>query len=185
MLVIKREWNNRLGGWVERKVLKKGDVRKTWSATNKTWDYEIIGDEKWKPKTPKFISKKMLEQKKSTDWITDVITFDEITYYKNHLKKDFENYEDLNDFKRLISLKNYSYYVITELSFFHFYKEYPLKEVYFFEGKLSKLFEDKPNLDRLKYRKSIKIPDSLKKVSNNEYGLITYWVFKDAIVFKN
>jgi len=50
---------------------------------------------------------------------------------------------------------------------------------------LSKLFEDKPNLDRLKYRKSIKIPDSLKKVSNNEYGLITYWVFKDAIIFKN
>jgi len=184
MVKYRREWDVATQAWKQVKILQKGDVRKKWDIKTKTWDYEIIGDENWKPKY-KHITKKMLEQRQSKDWLPDVVTFDTVSDHKEHLKDEFETYNDENDFQKLISLKKYAYYVIVELAFFHFYKYYPLKEVYYYKGKLSDLFEENPQLDRLKYRKTIDLPKSIKKVSNNDFGLITYWVFKDAIVFKN
>lgn len=183
MVKYKQVWDP-IYGYRQVRILQKGDVRKKWIAKSKTWDYEIIGDENWKPKI-EFVSKKMLEQKLSNDWIPDVVTFDEVSKYKNLLKKEFEDYIDENKFQKLISLKKYAYYEIIELAFFYFYKSYPLKEVYYYKNKLSELFVNKPSLDRLKYRKTIELPESIKRISNNDYGLITYWVFKDAIVFKN
>jgi len=180
-MVKNRQWDG--FNWVNKP--KKGSVRKVYVPSSKSWDYEIIGDEKWKPKTPKYFTKKMLEQQLSKNWITSLNTFKEISIHKDNLKDEFENYQNLNDIKKLLTLKKYSYYVVTEMCFFHFYKEYPLKEIYYFAGKLSKLFDDNPNLDRLKYRKHIKIPKSIEKISVTDYGLITYWVFKDVIVFKN
>jgi len=185
MVKYRQEWDYLTNRWKQVKIPEKGDLRKKWDIKSKTWDYEIIGDENWKPNKITHVTKKMLEQKPSKEWISDVVTFDTVSDHKEYLKDEFENYKNENDFKKLISLKRYAYYVIVELCFFHFYKNYPLKEVYYYNGKLTELFEEKPSLDRLKYRKTIDLPENIKKISNNDYGLITYWVFKDAIVFKN
>ena len=185
MTKYRQVWDPYTNQMKQVKILQKGDVRKKWLAKSKTWDYEIIGDENWKPKKVEFVTKKILEQKLSTKWIPELETFEETSKHKENYKNDFENYQEQNNIKKLISLKHYAYFVIVELSFFYFFKKYPLKEIYYYSGKLSDLFENNSTLDRLKYRKSIDLPESIKKVSNNEYGLITYWVFKDAIVFKN
>lgn len=165
---------------------KKGYVKKVWNSKRKYWDYEIVGDEKWKPKG-EYITKKMLEQQEHSEWFLDdsLASFDEMSELKKEYKNKFEDYENLNDFKKHLNLKRYSQLVAIEMIFFHFFKEYPLKNVLYCKDKLKDIYESTPSLDRLKYRKNIKIPEKIQEVSGIEFGVVNFWIFKDSIIFKN
>jgi len=164
---------------------KKGDVEKVWNSKEKYWDYNIVGG--WKPKKQEFITKKKLEQKQSGDWFNDesLLSFHDITNIKIKLKKEFEDYDNMNNFKKHITLKKYAYFVAIESIFFYLYKKYPSKNVYYYNESLKKLYKNKPALDRLKYRKSLPIEKDIERLSGVDYGIVNYWIFKDSIIFKN
>ena len=165
---------------------KNRGVEKKWDPDNKTWDYNLINDPNWKPKTV-FVTKKMLEQDYYDTWFNDddLLSFDDISELKKKSKKDFENYDIKNNLKRHISLKRYAYFISVETSFFYFFYKYKTKNIYYYNNDLDNLYKSNPSLNRLKYRTSIEIPDSIKKVSGDDYLLVNYWVFKDIVIFKN
>jgi signal peptidase I len=167
---------------------KKGDVIKVWDPDKKYWDYEIIGDEKWKP-SEKYahITKKMLEQDDYKEWFNenDLSTLEKIQKYKDEIKKEYYNYSNINDLKKHVYMKRYAMLELIENYFFYFIKKYPKKNIYRCNKITAELYVEKPSLERLKYRKEIEVPKEISEISGEHFNIVNYWIFKNAIIFRN
>lgn len=174
------------GGGVRRRKKTPTTVKKIWNPKRRLWNYEVVDKETWKPNL-ETLSRKELEQRLSKDVFSDeqIVSLEEVTKWKDEAKSKYDDYENINDFKRHIYLKRYSHFVAIELLFFHFIKLYPLKEIFYCIEKLEDIFNDEPTLDRLRYRKRIELPDSIEKISSVDYGIVNFWVFEDSVIFKN
>lgn len=161
-----------------------GGITKKWNSKDRCWDYEI---DDWVAPEPKIVTKNMLEDENHDEWFKDeyLMNFDEIKEIKNKLKKEYEDYKEKNELKIKINLKKYSNIILIREIFFYFFKEYPSKNILYCNEKLRKIYLEKPSIERLKYRKKIEIPDKLKELSGNSFGIINFWIFKDVIIFKN
>lgn len=169
-------WDAKSGKWVPIKKPKKGDVVKI--GTKNTSDYEIVGDEKWKPSNFKFITKKMIEQDDMSEWfgVDDLTTLTDIQKDVTDLEK--KDYNELNDLKLFLNKKKIDRLKEIEMTFFFFFRKYPKKDIFFLKRDELFIYNDKPELERLSYKKEI-------IMDNDEKEDVVYWIFKDSIIFKS
>jgi len=180
-------WDVTTRSWKKKEPKpKKGDAVKKYNDEEKSWDYEILGEEDWKPNW-KYMSKKPMEQDSLSIWfnIEDLSTLEDIQNYKDKIKKDFYSYDKINNLKKHMILKRYATAELIENYFYYFIKKYPKKNIYKCNKILDELYVEKPTLERLKYRRHIDVDTNVSKLSSDEFNIVTYWVMKDSIVFRN
>lgn len=176
-----RDWN--YTNKYKNKNKNKDYIIKTWDSKSKSWDYDIPG---WKPKEYDIPTKDTLLNESYKNWFNDDELQDikDIIRHKKEITKKINRYDN-NKLKLKIYKNQYVFYSALEMIIYDLSLSFNNKDIYFISEKLSNVYNRKPSLERLKYKKTVKISDDIKKISKIDFGIINYWIFEDAIVFKN
>lgn len=169
--------------WKHTNKYKNNNIIKKWDPKSKTWDYEIPG---WKLKKYDIPTKETLLNESYKNWFNkeELEDINEIIEKKEISIKKLNYYKN-NKLKKKIYTNQYVFYSALEIIIYDLSLSFKDKDIYFLSEKLQNIYNKKPSLERLKYKKETNISDEIKKISKIDFGIINYWIFKDAIIFKN
>ena len=106
-----------------------------------------------------------------------LVSLDDILNFRNSV--DNVNDEDLNPFKKALKSKKLNMTYVMELYYNHLMDRIPGKDVYRFNGQIphNELWD-------IRQKDRIDIPENIKDDAVFNSGVLFFWIFKDAIVFK-
>jgi len=163
-------------------IYNNKNIYKKYDPKYKTWDYHIPG---WKLKDYKIHSKESILDETYNDW------FDDDSLYSkeiiNKLKKEYNYKKEFssNKLKNKLFIKDYALFSALDIIFYYLELEFKDKDIYYIKDNYSYIYTKNPILKRLRNKKTINLPNKIEEITNIQFGIINYWVFKDAVVFKN